>query len=76
MQTISLNNDQAIPVVGYGTWRLSTDEAAKLTEDAIRAGYRHIDCAMIYGNEKEVGEGITNAISKNIVKRRLQKNTT
>ncbi|MBP7837136.1 aldo/keto reductase [Candidatus Saccharibacteria bacterium] len=69
MQTISLNNDQAIPVVGYGTWRLSTDEAAKLTEDAIRAGYRHIDCAMIYGNEKEVGEGITNAISKNIVKR-------
>jgi len=69
MKTLSLSNGQSIPAIGYGTWRLSTNNAAALANSAITNGYRHIDCAMIYGNEKEVGQGINNAISKDIVKR-------
>lgn len=69
MNTITLNNEHTIPTLGYGTWRLPTDKAADLTEIAINTGYRHIDCAMIYGNEKEVGEGIKRAIDQGKVKR-------
>ena len=44
--------------MGYGTWKLDKAVAADLVEGAIKDGYRHIDCACNYGNEKEVGEGI------------------
>src|SRR6266852_7528014 len=47
-----------IPVVGLGTWALRGRECARLTERAIRAGYRHIDTAQMYDNEREVGEGV------------------
>jgi len=69
MDTITLNNGKTIPVLGYGTWNLAPDAAANATEEAIKSGYRHIDCAMIYGNEKEVGEGIKRAIDAGIVTR-------
>jgi diketogulonate reductase-like aldo/keto reductase len=69
MNELTLNNGKTVPSRGFGTWRLSKDTAAHTVEAAIRAGYRHIDCAMIYGNEKEVGEGIKSAIDQNIVKR-------
>ena len=49
---------QQIPSVGYGTWKLDKAVAADLVEGAIKDGYRHIDCACNYGNEKEVGDGI------------------
>lgn len=48
----------SIPIVGLGTWQLSGRECARLTEQAIRLGYRHIDTAQMYGNEREVGEGV------------------
>ena len=44
----------SIPVVGYGCWKLDRANAAELVEKAIRMGYRHIDGACDYGNEKEV----------------------
>jgi len=44
-----------LPVVGFGTWRLSADEAETATAAALRAGYRHIDTAVMYGNEAEIG---------------------
>ncbi|HEU4914623.1 MAG TPA: aldo/keto reductase [Candidatus Saccharimonadales bacterium] len=69
MKAVELNNKQAIPAMGFGTWRLPNDDAASLVEEAINSGYRHIDCAMIYENEKEVGEGIGSAIAKGLVKR-------
>jgi diketogulonate reductase-like aldo/keto reductase len=47
-----------IPLVGLGTWALSGRDCARLTEQAIRIGYRHIDTAQSYGNEREVGEGV------------------
>src|SRR5882724_3237068 len=47
-----------IPVVGLGTWQLNDRVGSRVVEQALRLGYRHLDCALIYGNEKEVGEGL------------------
>jgi len=47
-----------IPTVGLGTWMLRGRECARLTEQAIRIGYRHIDTAQMYDNEAAVGEGV------------------
>jgi 2,5-diketo-D-gluconate reductase B len=47
-----------IPIVGLGTWALRGRECARLVEQAIRIGYRHIDTAQMYENEREVGEGV------------------
>lgn len=50
-----------VPIVGLGTWALRGRECARLTEQAIRIGYRHIDTAQMYDNEREVGEGVRNS---------------
>ena len=47
-----------IPIVGLGTWALRGRDCARLVEQAIRIGYRHIDTAQMYDNEREVGEGV------------------
>jgi 2,5-diketo-D-gluconate reductase B len=47
-----------IPAIGLGTWELRGRSCARVVEQAIRLGYRHIDTAQIYENEREVGEGI------------------
>ena len=48
----------AIPIVGLGTWALRGRDCARIVEQAIRLGYRHIDTAQMYDNEREVGEGV------------------
>ncbi len=48
-----------IPIVGLGTWAVRNP--ARVVEQAIRVGYRHIDTAQMYGNEAEVGEGVRNS---------------
>lgn len=50
-----------IPLVGLGTWGLRGRDCARLTEQAIRIGYRHIDTAQMYDNERDVGEGVRNS---------------
>ncbi len=47
-----------IPLVGLGTWTLRGRDCARLVEQAIRVGYRHIDTAQMYDNERAVGEGV------------------
>jgi 2,5-diketo-D-gluconate reductase B len=47
-----------IPIIGLGTWALRGRDCARVVEQAIRIGYRHIDTAQMYGNEREVGEGV------------------
>ena len=42
-----------IPAVGYGCWKVGREKAESLIESVIKAGYRHIDGACDYGNEKE-----------------------
>ncbi|KDQ52165.1 hypothetical protein JAAARDRAFT_40515 [Jaapia argillacea MUCL 33604] len=57
--TITLNNGTKIPAIGLGTWQSKPGEVKSAVEYALKeAGYRHIDCAWAYGNEKEVGDGI------------------
>jgi 2,5-diketo-D-gluconate reductase B len=47
-----------IPAIGLGTWELRGRTCARLVEQALRLGYRHIDTAQVYENEREVGEGL------------------
>jgi 2,5-diketo-D-gluconate reductase B len=51
-------NGARIPAVGLGTWDLRGRVCARIVEEALRLGYRHIDTAEMYGNEREVGEGL------------------
>jgi len=51
-------NGAEIPAIGLGTWTLKGDHCVELVSRAIKTGYRHIDTARFYGNEREVGEGI------------------
>ena len=55
---IKLNNGVEIPCVGYGTFRTAPAVTAQAVQDAIAAGYRHIDTAKVYENEVGVGQGI------------------
>ena len=48
----------AMPMIGFGTWQITGETAYRATMTAIEAGYRHIDTAMMYGNEVEVGRAI------------------
>ena len=57
MQLIAANG-ASIPAIGLGTWELRGRVCARLVEQAIRLGYRHIDTAQVYENEREVGEGL------------------
>ncbi|WP_342728611.1 aldo/keto reductase [Bradyrhizobium sp. B097] len=51
-------NGARIPAIGLGTWELRGRTCARIVEQALRLGYRHIDTAQIYDNEREVGEGL------------------
>jgi 2,5-diketo-D-gluconate reductase B len=57
MQYVEANGAK-IPAIGLGTWELSGRTCARLVEQALRLGYRHIDTAQVYENEREVGEGL------------------
>ena len=57
-KNVKLNNGLEMPAVGLGTWKSKAGEVAKAVQEALKAGYRHIDAAFVYGNEKEVGEGL------------------
>jgi diketogulonate reductase-like aldo/keto reductase len=47
-----------IPLIGLGTWELRGRTCARMVEQALRLGYRHVDTAELYDNEREVGEGL------------------
>lgn len=55
---LELNDDRAIPQLGFGVWQIPQNETADLVATAVGKGYRLIDGAYIYGNEAEMGEGI------------------
>ena len=57
-ETFTLNNGVKIPKLALGTWFIDDDKAAEAVRQAIKIGYRHIDSAQAYGNERGVGEGI------------------
>ena len=51
-------NGARIPLIGLGTWELSGQLCVRMVQEALRLGYRHIDTAAMYENEREVGEGL------------------
>ncbi|OBB70027.1 aldo/keto reductase [Mycobacterium sp. 852014-50255_SCH5639931] len=59
--TIELNDGVGIPQLGFGVFQIKPDETAAAVKTALDIGYRHIDTAEMYGNEKEVGQGIRDA---------------
>ncbi len=56
--TLTLNNGVQLPAIGLGVFQTPPDETTSAVEAALTTGYRHIDTAAAYGNEREVGEGI------------------
>lgn len=54
----TFNDGYAMPQIGFGIWQIAADEAAQAVSSAIKVGYRLIDGAHIYGNEKGMGEGV------------------
>ncbi|MFG2621269.1 aldo/keto reductase [Streptomyces sp. NPDC048507] len=56
--TVTLNNAVRIPQLGFGTFQIPPEETRGTTLAALEAGYRHIDTAQMYGNEKEVGQAV------------------
>lgn len=61
----TLSNGVKIPAVGFGTWQISNDDVVDACITALEAGYRHIDTALAYNNEK----GVSQAIKKSGLKR-------
>ena len=59
--TIELNDGVSIPQLGFGVFQIKPDQTAAAVKTALEIGYRHIDTAEMYGNEKEVGQGIRDA---------------
>jgi D-xylose reductase len=63
------NTSKSIPQVGFGLWKIATEVCADAVYQAIKVGYRHLDSACDYGNEKEVGKGIKRAIEDGLCTR-------
>ncbi len=57
---VTLAGGGRMPLLGFGTWQITGDEATAATEAALEAGYRHVDTATIYENETEVGRALHN----------------
>ena len=69
MKNLIYKNGDVMPALGLGTWKSNPGEVYYAVLEAIKAGYRHIDCAMIYGNEKEIGKALNKAFSSGLVNR-------
>lgn len=69
MTYFKYQNGDKMPLFGLGTWKSEKGEAFRAVLEALKLGYRHIDCASIYLNEDEIGEAFAKAFTDGIVKR-------
>ena len=60
-ETLTMNNGLKIPKMALGVWEIPDTQTPKAVEEAVKIGYRHIDTAQAYGNERGVGEGVKNS---------------
>ncbi|MDY3969999.1 MAG: aldo/keto reductase [Atopobiaceae bacterium] len=60
-KTLTLSNGVAVPQLALGTWFIDDDKVAEAVHEAVKIGYRHVDTAQAYANERGVGEGVRTA---------------
>jgi len=69
MHTLVFENNDQMPILGLGTWKAEPGKVGSAVREALRIGYRHIDCAAIYGNEAEIGKALEEALRTGDIKR-------
>lgn len=69
MRKLTFRNGDILPALGLGTWKSEPGEVYEAVLEAIKVGYRHIDCAYIYGNEKEIGDALQKAFKDGLCTR-------
>ncbi|MDF1725251.1 MAG: aldo/keto reductase, partial [Alcanivorax sp.] len=69
MKTLTFANGDTMPQLGLGTWKSRPGEVYEAVKAAIEMGYRHIDCAHIYGNEDEIGQALQEVFAAGTVQR-------
>ena len=69
MKTLRFNNEDELDGIGLGTWKSEPGKVGDAILSALKSGYKHIDCAAVYGNEAEIGEAFKTAFQQNLIKR-------
>jgi alcohol dehydrogenase (NADP+) len=69
MRTLTLHDGTPLPAFGLGTWNSPEDEVYRAVRLALELGYRHLDCAHIYGNETTIGRALADAFAAGDVRR-------
>ncbi len=70
MKYVTLNTDYKMPVIGLGTWKSAEEKIYQAVRWAIKAGYQHVDCAAVYGNEETVGQALHDAVAEGDIERK------